>query len=469
MAATAAPWPRELTLDSLGAIGERIGHGAESIVYELPELRLPDVINSLVYKEYRNAARSPGNSRLLVDLRLKLDTTNRRRLDTIAAWPCRVVTEQGRVVGVVCPRVDHSFYEPVTSHGTKTSKIQLSEVQHLFISLDKLRLFGRTIPTEEQRLSLCMEFAATLAFLHDVIGVVVGDINPRNEVYRLYPSPAIQFIDCDGAREQDGDDPEGQLNTPDWVPPETGPLNVATDLYKLGLFILRCLSPGDHASELTDPAGAGIWLDDTGRAMLAAAVTGPPDARPRAREWQVYLGRLLGHPVDPPKVLAARLDRDLVLAGQPCELHWAAEDAIVIEVRHGPTTIRIDGRAGSGSLAVELAETGFVHVKAINDVASDHVIIGPVPVVTPPAQTMVPVGLPDISWPSTELPTLPDAASLGLPALPSISLPGLFTTQPPGTAMTWPSLPSVPCPIDVVSLMTGGPAFELDNRHKGPR
>jgi hypothetical protein len=448
----------------LGAFGGEVGEGGEATVYDLPAFRLPGVSGSLLYKEYRDPTVDRGGLWTLVEKREKLTDSERWRLDELAAWPVRVVVDQGSVVGVVMPKVGSAYFENVILQGSGKQELHLNQVMNLFIADDLLRRLGRAVPSEEQRLWLCREFAGALAFYHDNLEVVFGDISPNNAAYRLGPSPSVVFIDCDGARPISH--AGAQCNTPDWVPPEGKILSVASDLYKLGLFVLRSLSSGPGASNLTDPSRIGVRLDQTGTAMLARALGRDMRGRPSAREWHRYLSRLVGHPVDPPTIRHAGLDADHVLLGQPCMLRWDVDDAITVEVRHGGETHRFDGRAGTGTQPITLAETGFVQVRAINDVGSDHTIIGPVAVVSPPAQVSVPVPLPDLAWPIADVPDLPEPDLPAFPVLPTVAMPETLTAVPAG-GLRWPELPSVPCPVDIVPLLLDSPELDFTGLYEG--
>jgi hypothetical protein len=271
-------------------------------------------------------------------------------------------------------------------------------------------------------------------------------------------------MDCDGAR------PSGvagvQCNTPDWVPPEGQLLSVASDQYKLGLFILRCLSPGEGASTLTDPARIGTPLDHTGMAMLTRALGSDLRARPSAQDWYRHLSRVLGHPVEPPRLVDARLDEDHVLLGRPCTLSWQAVDAVTVEIRHGAEVHVIDGRQGAGALPINLTETGYVHVRALNDIGSDHTIIGPVAVIAPPEQVRVPVPMPELAWPMADLPPVPQHRPPDFPVLPGVAMPDRLTAVP-DEGMRWPTLPAVPCPVDVMSLLFDSPELDLATLYEG--
>jgi hypothetical protein len=452
---------------SLGRIGDVIGDGGEATVYELLDLRLPEPVEALVYKEYHPSSVSRVGLWRLVEKRLALDESKRHRLDEIAAWPYRVVVDKGDIVGVILPRIAPSYFEPVILLGTGKTEVTPNSVLNLFVQNSLLRRLGRAVPTDEQRLWLCREFARALAFYHDELEVAFGDISPNNELYRIHPEPSIVFIDCDGVR------PVGeagaQCNTPDWIPPEGDVLSVSSDRYKLGLFILRCLSPGEGGSVLVDPARIGIRLDTVGSTMLTRALDRDERRRPSAHDWYVHLSRLLGHPVDPPKLSHVRLDEKSVLRGRPCTLSWKATDAISIEVRFGTQVLTIDGRAGGGILPISLTETGFVHVRAVNDAGSDQKTLGPVAVVVPPEQKPIPVAIPDMPWLGADVPPMPGIPAVPLPAWPEAPMPDRLTTVPGAGAMRWPDVPAVPCPIDIVELMTGGPLLDPDLLFKGPR
>jgi hypothetical protein len=448
----------------LGPLGNEVGSGGEATVYDLPTFRLPGVSDLLLYKEYRDPAIDRGGLWTLVEKREKLTDTDRHRLGELAAWPLRVVVEQGSVVGAVLPKIGPAYFEKVTLQGSGKQESHLNLVMNLFIADDLLRRLGRAVPSEEQRLWLCREFAGALAFYHDNLEVVFGDISPNNAVYRLGPSPAVAFIDCDGARPISH--AGAQCNTPDWVPPEGELLSVASDLYKLGLFILRSLSPGPGASNLTDPAKIGVRLNQTGAAMLASALSTDMRGRPSAREWYRYLSRFLGHPVEPPKIRHAGLDTDHVLLGRPCTLSWQVDDAVTVEVQHGGENHRFDGRAGAGTQQITLTETGYVQVRAVNDIGSDHTIIGPVAVVSPPPQVRVPVPLPEPPWPTSDVPDLPGYDVPTFPVLPVVAMPETLTTVPAG-GLRWPALPSVPCPIDIVPLLLDSPELDFSGLYEG--
>ncbi|MET0414811.1 MAG: hypothetical protein ABW022_02170, partial [Actinoplanes sp.] len=257
-----------------------------------------------------------------------------------------------------------------------------------------------------------------------------------NELFRLDREPAVMLVDCDAVR------PHGvvtgglQLNAPDWEPPGRSTLNRATDLYKLGLFVLRCLlPPGPQTSTRLDPA-PGL-LNDQGMALLTRALSDEPADRPDAGEWLRYLSLTLGRPLDPPVLSAVTLDRTLVAADEPVTVRWAATDAVTIEVAAaGVDTVTIDGRSGGGTIPIRPVRTGRLTVTARNPLGEDTRETPPVFVFDLPSWTDVPVPLPRLDPLPTTFPSLDDVRVVMASGIPAVDLP-----PPPLTGVTGPAAP----------------------------
>ncbi len=444
----------------LGKLGAQLGKGGEATVFDLPDLTYPDVRGPLVYKRYQRPHDSPQSLHRVVASRNALDDATRAKLDAMTAWPVRVVEENGHAVGIVMPRIPDPYFDLVDRNaGPKKS---LREVQNLFIDPARAQRFGRPAPTEEQRLRICRDFAGGLAFLHRELKIVVGDVNPKNAVFRLDAEPMVLFLDCDAVRPTSIVATVKQLNFPDWEPPEGGALNRTTDHYKLGLFILRSLSPGAGSSVNTDPAAAAS-LDPEGLAMLRRAVGRVPADRPTAREWEVYLRRLLGESLVPPRLGEVRLDRTFVLTGQPVVVEWEARDSTEVEITAGSWSARADARRCRGTTSVVPTGSGWIDVRAVNNLGADHRRVGPVTVVAPPEVQPLPVPMPQVPWPLLGQAGPPRAV---LPPLPAVDVrpmaPDAFTK-----GGRKPSLPSVPVPFgagfpfDLQAMLTEAPELDL--------
>lgn len=177
--------------------------------------------------------------------------------------------------------------------------------------------------------------------------------------------------------------------------------------------------------------------------------------------------------VEPPKLTAVRTDRAFVFQGQTLVVQWTAEHARAIEVTARARTARVNGAAGSGSVPVLLSSSGFVEVRAINEAGIDHRCLGPIAVVPVPTEVPLPVPMPQPEWSE---PILIEPPQVRLPQLPIVELPAvscgpmasIVEPEPgptpglaPGLAPLWPTLPSVRCPVDVMSLITDGPQLDM--------
>jgi hypothetical protein len=282
----------ELARSQLGELGRQLGSGGQATVYLVPGLTLPDVYGSLVFKQYKGDQVSPHGLRAIVGVRSRLSPEDQRRLDSIAAWPARVVRDAGQICGVVMPLIADSFFQERTLPTGRRST-DPREVQNLFVDPEVAGRLGMPQLSMGERMAVCRDLAAALEFLHRH-GVVFGDLNAKNELFRVRPEPMVMFVDCDAVRIRGSAAVVRQLNAPDWNPPEGAVLTQATDLYKLGLFIIRTLSPGPQASVARDPRRIFDRLDQEGRTLLHAAVGEQASARPTAATWRTYFAKRVG-------------------------------------------------------------------------------------------------------------------------------------------------------------------------------
>jgi serine/threonine protein kinase len=295
----------ELDRSELGRLGAELGKGGQAVVYLAPQLTLPDVAGQLVYKQYKGNQVSPNGLRAIVGVRSKLDPKARAMLDSVAAWPARVVRENGAISGVVMPLIPDSFFQERILPSTGRRSRDPREVQNLFINPAMAIRLGMPAPSLGERFAICRDLAGALALLHRN-GVVFGDVNAKNALFRLSPVPTIMLVDCDAVRIRGSAPVVKQLNAPDWDPPEGKVLSQATDLYKFGLFVVRTLNPGPQSSTARDPRRVCDQLDAEGRSLLLAAL-GPRATRTPAAAWRAYFAKRAGRPstaglVDPNSV-----------------------------------------------------------------------------------------------------------------------------------------------------------------------
>jgi hypothetical protein len=272
----------------LGKLGALLGEGGQAKVFHAPALTLPDAPGAVVFKQYREGHTPPHGLHRLVARRRDLGKATRDRLDGVAAWPLRVVQDNGAVCGVVLPLIPGSFFQSRILPGTGRTKRDVREVQNLFISPARARHVGMPEVSLAHRLLVCRDFASALHLLHRR-ELVVGDLNAKNALFRLDGRPSVMLVDCDAIRIVGEMPVVAALNAPDWDPPEGKVLSQATDRYKFGLFVLRCLSPGEQSSTSRDPRRADAVLDQDGRRLIRAALSASPGDRPTVQEWGYYL------------------------------------------------------------------------------------------------------------------------------------------------------------------------------------
>ncbi|PRY34259.1 hypothetical protein [Umezawaea tangerina] len=277
-------------LDAVGPLGGLLGEGGQAKVYRAPHATLADVPGPLVYKQYKAGQAPPHGLAAVVARRLRMDEHTRRRLDAATAWPVRAVVEDGEVRGVLMRHIPGTYFEDRVKPSGVSART-LREVQHLFVDPLRSARLGMPAPSAVERVLVCRDFASAVHLLHRN-DLVIGDLNPRNAVYRLAERPCVMLVDCDAFRLKGAAAVVRQLNAPDWDPPEDV-LSQSSDLYKFGLFVLRCLSPGAFASVARDPSRVDAVLPGEGPSLLRAALSGDPAERTTAQTWGRYFDAVL--------------------------------------------------------------------------------------------------------------------------------------------------------------------------------
>jgi len=241
----------------------QIGQGGFSKVFRVPGYVLPGDPAALAYKEFTVDVAAQGRSAdSVVSFREMLSETGRNEIDRYTAWPRALVEDnEGNVTGLLMPLIPAEFFTDMEDPMTGAIGPHLREMQWLIASRQQRHEARINLPDVElpDRVALLAQLAYILARLHEH-GWVFGDLSFRNVVFTLSP-PRIMVLDCDGAAALT-DFQRRQSSTPMWDPPECsfsgsfqGPAPVqserqdtVTDVYKLGLAVLRCLSPGRGAA-----------------------------------------------------------------------------------------------------------------------------------------------------------------------------------------------------------------------------
>jgi hypothetical protein len=257
----------KLERSELGRL-DHLAQGGQATVYRAPELSLPDCNYPLVVKVYKSRYLPiswVGLARLAM-VRQNASPKERGLLDRYFTWPLRAVVEGSGAVGTVMPLLSNDFFHNFSSI-TGETRLRPREVQHLFVPQDRNSRVGLTHANPTQRLSICFEAARALAILHST-GLIYGDVS--GDALRRSGSGAVV----------------PQVETPDWDPPEPHKAQSEyTDRYKLGLMILRVLTPAKMTSTIRDADDVGPILNREGRILLRRALSHDRDRRTSAAEW----------------------------------------------------------------------------------------------------------------------------------------------------------------------------------------
>ena len=283
--------------EELGPL-EEIAEGAYAKVYYAPSYHLPGDSAPIAYKEFTtDLARQAQSAENAVSFRDLLNPADRADLDNFTVWPRVVVEEQGTVVGLVMPLIPDEFFFETIRHSTGVKTAKLREMQWLIATPSQLAANGITAEFDyTERLMLLGQLVYAIGLLHQH-GWVYGDLSFKNAAFAVSP-PRMILLDCDGAADI-RDLRRKQSHSLGWDPPECAQVNIqdqATDVYKLGLAILRCLNPGKGAATMRDPSRLAGRLDAAGAALVARAVDPDPARRPAARELYAYVNEVIPDP-----------------------------------------------------------------------------------------------------------------------------------------------------------------------------
>lgn len=273
---------------------EFLGRGGQANVYRAPQLAVADEPGPFVFKEYRDKRISISGLDGMVGFRQRLSDYERAVLDVVANWPLRVVEGAAGVAdGVIIPLIAPGFFHEIQLPDGSQARVP-RDGQYLAAPKERCDRVGIELVGIGDRYRFLRDLAFAVGFLHRR-DVCLGDISFANVTYSLDVHPAVYLVDCDAFRLMGHAPVVPQLHTPDWVPPEGSRVQShRTDLYKLGLFVLRVLSPRALSGQNRDPSWADPVLDPRGRYLLRKALTRVPDApRTAAKAWVAYFDGLL--------------------------------------------------------------------------------------------------------------------------------------------------------------------------------
>ncbi|MFI1917253.1 hypothetical protein [Nocardia sp. NPDC020380] len=271
-------------------LGRRIGQGGQGVVHEVTNRKIT-VGNGpgwqVVFKEYDAALQPQLDTTALaamVTMLFELTATEGEWLCERAAWPAALVEREGRVCGFLMRAVPERFRFDLRSlSGTGTSTRRLTNFEYLLNDDTYSAGIGLTL-TDADRLALLIELAGTLTRLHR-LGIVIGDLSPKNLLFSTVPEAACFLLDCDAMRLR-GASVLPQAETPDWqLPSGEDKATAFGDVYKFGLLAVRLFDRSQTSADPTALAAISAALGDLARASLSPE----PERRPSPGWWAEML------------------------------------------------------------------------------------------------------------------------------------------------------------------------------------
>jgi hypothetical protein len=329
---TLAPVPES----KLGGL-QFIADGGYGEVFRVKNFTLPGDRTELAYKKFsKDHAQQAASAGQAVSFRARLSPADRSDLDCYSVWPRALVEDSpGHVCGLLMPLIPPAFFCQLADPRTGHMKQSPRAMSWLIANEQQRQMTRIDLPQIDQteRLILLAQLVYIIGRLHKH-GWVFGDLSFNNAVFALNP-PRVMLVDCDGAASL-ADLGRQQGSTPFWDPPENAGLqDKQTDCYKLGLAILRCLTPGKGASTARKATRLTGELDAAGRSLVDRAVGADRAARPPAREIYHYLKVGVAARIKPPVIHSARLVQAFCLRGQAARVEWSIAGAAEVTVTVG--------------------------------------------------------------------------------------------------------------------------------------
>jgi hypothetical protein len=194
------------------------------------------------------------------------------------AWPAAVVEDDGLLAGFLMRVVPAEYYFDfqTQAHGTQP---KLADIAFLLNSDQYVSSCGIPV-SERDRLMLLRALAVTLSRLHD-LDMCIGDLSPKNLLFRLAPAPSCFVLDCDAMRVR-GQTVLPQVDTPDWeVPHGETTATRASDSYKFGLLAIRLFARDQSSRDIAPLAAVSPELGG----LAALSQEADPSRRPAPGAW----------------------------------------------------------------------------------------------------------------------------------------------------------------------------------------
>lgn len=416
---------------------------------------------ALAYKQFIVSVPDQARSaKAAVTFRDGLNQADQTDLDEYTTWPRALVHDRAGICGLLMPLIPPEYF--CRQKDYKTGKLELKPRKISWLAASDNQRAAAQVSLDAgltERLVLLAQLVYSIGRLHRH-GWAYGDLSFNNACFALDP-PRLMLLDCDGAA------PLSDLNrdlhsSPFWDPPEhplkpqpgqvLSVLDDRSDVYKLGLAILRCLTPGRGAMSARDTRRLGSELDPGGHQIVARALADAPGDRPSAKEICEYLVQVVAGRVAVPEVTLARLTSPLLVRGQDARLEWQISGADEIEIISGNgLSVLVDPTRHPTGYAFRPAASGKVRIEARNRYGSVSVDLGDLALFElPPFDARVVLPRPRIPALEAFAPRSLDAMLAGRPriaaggevfSMPSFTAPEFISGLMPST-QTGISLPN---------------------------
>jgi hypothetical protein len=357
-----------------------IAKGTFGEVYKVADYHLPGNQAPLAFKKFTtNMAEQAKVAEKVVSFRDSLDAGEQAKLDRYTAWPRALVTEHGSGCGLLMPLIPDVFFCTQMDPDTGKLTSRPREMGWLITTAAQRTTAQVDVPDVDRttRLTLLTQLAYALGLLHKH-GWVFGDLSFKNAAFALAPT-RFMLLDCDGAAAL-SDKSRKQFSTPFWQPPEENVQDKqddVTDVFKLGLAIMRCMTPGKGAATSRNASRLGNALDAEGTDLVTKSMSDNRDDRPTAKELFQYLRKLAASRITVPDLIRAELVTPVVLRGMDTRLTWHIEHAEKVTILAGNgQEIEVDLTANPNGYAFRPEVSGPVTVSARNRFGTASLIVG---------------------------------------------------------------------------------------------
>ncbi|MFE6977795.1 hypothetical protein [Streptomyces sp. NPDC057682] len=200
-----------------------------------------------------------------------------------SAWPAALVTEGPQVRGFLMRQIPDEFFISMPSGDAKAAGFEYLLNPEPYVN----KMVGAVTPRHV--LGLLLALADILERLHG-LGVVAGDLSPKNLLFSLSgPRPDCFLIDCD-AMGLGGDWVLKPVQTPGWqLPDGEAPETPEGDRYKFALLAVRLFLQEQYGEDTT----ALRQMDGDVADLAERGLSRTPTDRPPLSDWLDPLRRAL--------------------------------------------------------------------------------------------------------------------------------------------------------------------------------